>query len=348
MEKQEFKQKFDEMVSDAEKIYITCHEKPDDDAIASALGTYAYVTRVLNKPAQIIITAEATDIWKRRDEQGVLEWTENFFDVMNGAHLVIFLDASSYTRFGQPGDNFDPLKTKTICIDHHPGEPDKFDLIFQDTTAGAAAQLVYELLFTEGIEVDVAEDLLFGILADTGNFKFVDATKSRVLGTVEEILNRSNLNIQIIADILERISEKAFESVKIYVQNTKNVEIPGIPPLTYSFISYEDAEKVDKANSKGSSAFYMFNFLRKIEGYEWGFVVRPETSTKYNISFRSSPGVMNVRELAMKFGGGGHVLAAGGELIVEDASVTVEQVCERILKVIAESTTSELLADSLE
>lgn len=338
MDKKEFKQKFDQMVSATEKIYITSHEKPDDDAVASALGTYAYVTRVLHKPARVLVTGEATEIWKERDEQNSLEWVPDFLEVAHEADLVIFLDGCEYSRFGKLEESFDPKKTKTICIDHHPGEPDKFDLIFQDTSAAAAAQIVYEIFFSESeIDKDVAEDLMYGILADSGNFKFVDSYKSRVLGVAEDILNKSGLNIQLLSDTIERISEKAFEAVKVFVNNTTNMTIPGVPPLTYSFISHEDAVLVDKANSKGSSSFYMFNFLRKIEGHKWGFVVRPESPTKYNISFRSSPNVVNVRELAMKFNGGGHILAAGGEYVAEDTSITAEDVCKIILKTIEEN-----------
>lgn len=337
MDQAEFKQRFDEMVNAAEKIYITAHEKPDDDAVASVLGVYAYVSRVLGKDARVIMTGEPTGAWKERDEQKTLEWSSDFMSISSEADLAIFMDGSNYKRFGQSVDSFDSSKTKSICIDHHPGEPDKFDLVFQDTTASAAAQLVYELFFADtDLDKDVAEDLMYGIIADTGNFKYVDASRSRVLGVAEEILNKSGLDIQPLADIVERITEKSFSAVKVLIKNTVNTELEGIPGLTYSFLSWQDVQNLDLVGSKGASAFYLANFLRKIEGHKWGFVVRAESPVKYSISFRASPNVVNVRELAMQMNGGGHVLAAGGEFIADNPNVTVEEVCQKILDKIAE------------
>lgn len=333
MNKSDFKQKFDELVTSAENIMITTHVRPDADAISSAVATAKYISS-LGKSAQIKISGEETDVWDWVAGASEILWVEDALVEANSHDLAIFLDGSEYSRFGEAETGLREDLTK-ICIDHHPGEPDKFDLLFQEPKYSATAQMVLDLLFTHYVEQETAHALLVGILGDTGGLRFVSPERAFVLEDVKYLVETAGVDIQTITNKFDTMSEEVLEIMKILITNIVNVELPGLPPLTYSCLPVSEAEKHNQADVKNATGSFMFNFIRKVEGHPWGFILRPDNDKNFSVSFRALPDSVNVRELAIQFDGGGHVLAAGGELHFDEPK-TSEEVCEIILAKIVE------------
>ncbi|MBU1132960.1 hypothetical protein KKG08_01675, partial [Patescibacteria group bacterium] len=73
------------------------------------------------------------------------------------------------------------------------------------------------------------------------------------------------------------------------------------------------SEKYKDEEITESARFCLGGFIRLIEGYTWGFVITPKENGNSDISLRSLPASVNVREMMERMGiGGGHNRAAGG------------------------------------
>lgn len=336
MTKVEFKAKFVEMVQAAERVVITTHIRPDGDAISSALSMQMYLQSHLGLKSDVVITGAQTDIWDKWDTEGVIQWVSDALKVCAEADLIIALDGAEYKRFGYDPDKLAKSTAKKICIDHHPDEPDQFDLIWKDVTATAAAQLIYELLYEdEKTSPSEAEMLVRGIFGDTAVLRYISPQKSRVLEVVKNLIEIGNIDVQLMAGELDHMSEVEFEIIKECVKNTRNVEPDGIPQLTYSFLEHDFCSLYDPEVLKGGTSSFLVQFVRKIDDHGWGFVVRATTEKEFNISFRALPGTVDCQRIAQEFNGGGHKLAAGGEYVT-DEKMSAEEVCKLVIERIKE------------
>lgn len=339
MQNAEFKQKFDEMVGSAEKILVTTHEKPDPDAIGCVLAVREYlVSNFSGKEVQVTISGAKTKAWDFLSAAKHIVWVEDVFAELEKFDLAIFLDASQLSRF-TPNEPPEKLDIKSICIDHHSNEPDNFDLIFLDSTAVSASELVYEALFQDSEELskEVAEIIMTGIIGDSGSFRFVGPRNVRVLSTARELVERAQLEIKPVVLNTIKIDRQQFELMQILVKNIYFVEAAnGIPAFVYSYFPKEVLNSgVEMQLIKLTKNSFLFDYIGKVTGYDWGFVANPQSETVWGISFRSGPGGPNVKLLANKLSGGGHIFAAGGEIEV-DSGLGAEAVCEKVISVIRE------------
>jgi nanoRNase/pAp phosphatase (c-di-AMP/oligoRNAs hydrolase) len=247
---------------------------------------------------------------------------------------------NTWNRASYTPELIDPGKFTTICIDHHPNEPDPFDLDLSDVNAASATQRVYTLFLRDEKETlvipEIAKLLMYGLLADSGSFRYVNVAKADTLMIAHELVKLGNLDIQLLEDDIEQLSVEEFEVVQTYVRNMKNIELSGIPPLSYSFIPRDYYGKYSEGVLKNAGMRFKHLFIRQIKGHNWGFVVSPYANGEINVSFRSKPGAPNIRDLAVLFGGGGHIRAASGfyDPRPGEENIDSEEVCQRVIEVI--------------
>ena len=82
-----------------------------------------------------------------------------------------------------------PLKMKTIVIDHHATNVGYADINLVDTTAPAAAFVLFQLFTELGLEIthDIAINLFMGIYTDTGGFRY-PLTDHQILSAGAELV----------------------------------------------------------------------------------------------------------------------------------------------------------------
>jgi len=244
------------------------------------------------------------------------------------------LDGGNNGRFTTSPDKLDITKFKSICIDHHPETFEGVTLNLSDPTGSATCQLLAELFDITSFDKPLAETLMIGILGDTGSFRFVDPTRSRVLDTSRKLVDVGQINIQVLQQRFERVPENIFEIMQILMANTKNVTLPNLPGFSYTYLSKSLLSKYDADTMSLAYHKYQFLFIRQIEGYPWGFVVAPKDEKEFKISFRSTPGAPNVKILCNQFfDGGGHVMASGGKYILKEGDIVTDapEICDFII-----------------
>ena len=93
--------------------------------------------------------------------------------------------------------------------------------------------------------------------------------------------------------------------------------------VTFTYITIKDEEEV---NAEPGDHEGLVEIGRDIEGVEVSIFVRQKEENAFKISLRSGNEV-NVSDVCLMFGGGGHPRAAGGLI-----QGTLEQVREKVLK----------------
>jgi len=334
------KQQFDDLVSKTKHIIITCHTNPDEDAIASVLSVYEYLSKTTkNKTIRMVIAPPVKPDWDFLKNANLIEWVDPA-NVTNNADLVIFNDGQTRDRFSYTPEKIDLTKFKTIHFDHHPGPIDNFDLNIVDISKPASVQLIAELLFADDkfLTPEVAEILMVGILGDTGNFNYLDYKKCSVLTTVQRIMEIGKIDIQVLDIKRNQFTNKVFELYQILIANTKNISLPNFPPLSFSYLPKSVVDKYGYPTISNAYHTYMSMITRHIKDHPWGFIVVPgELGTDYfKIDFRSTSLGPDVGQLARDyFNGGGHKYASGGKFFPEkneEVDTAVKKILEKLKK----------------
>ena len=297
----------------AGRVVITMHQKPDADAMGSALGLYHFLQKLGHEVVVISPTnwagwlnwmpgcKEVVDFEKQR---------EKAVDILNSAEWVFCLDFNIFHRtknFEKPLYDFKGIK---VLIDHH-REPDteSFDYGISNPEKSSTCEMVYDFIIASGnenlIDENMAACLYAGLVSDTGSFKFncttpaVHRMAARLMETgIDHSEIHSNLfdnflenRIRFIGHVLTRRLEFFYE------YNTALIAIP-----KHDILKYE----IKTGDTEG-----LVNYPQAVQGIKlMGLVIDRDEERKW--SFRSK-GDFDCNEFARKyFNGGGHFNAAGG------------------------------------
>lgn len=302
-----------EEIYNAKSIAILTHESPDGDAIGSALGVYNALKQI-NKDVDVIIPEypanfEFLPLSKEIKKEG----TKEEYD------LAIALDCSDIKRLNGFAQYFEEAKV-TINIDHHSVNSMFADFNFVNPDSPACCQILILVLEFLGVTItkEIGTCLLAGIITDTGGFKFSGTSKE----TFEFVSWLLGIGVNV-ADIYRRVLEiqtKAhFELSKIAMNR---LEFFKDGKITFTYITKQDEENVQAQNGDHSG---IVDIGRTIEGVEVSIFLR-EADGYYKASLRSNEYV-NVSDVCMVFGGGGHVRAAGCSI-----HTTLQEAKERVIK----------------
>ena len=331
----EFSTKFFDLVDQAGKIVITAHEGPDEDSIASVVSVYDLISsKYSQKNTRIVYTGETENkyaIFKNFDK---IEFVPDLADALNDTDLLIMLDGGQYRRFSHNPERLKAIKV-TICIDHHSSPSDEFSLSLIIPTCSSCTEIIYLSLCADApISQELAEILLLGILGDTGNFTYLKPHQTETLVTAKRLLDISKVEIQEFQSRYRSISKRVFQIVRELMKNTSYAAVTGWPDVQYSFIEKSFKENGQYSDREVSEAnnIYKSHYLRLIEGHPWGFVITPRSSGEFDISLRSLPRSVNVRDLMERMGiGGGHDRAAGGDFSSVSQVTSVEDAIKYVL-----------------
>lgn len=328
----EFKEKFWALVSESNNILITSHISPDDDSISSVLSMYEIILqRFPEKKVRIAYSNERITQYESFTYFDKIEFVDDVANLVNEIDLLIVLDGSEYHRFSRMPEILQTA-SKSICIDHHNSPPSTFTLSLIIPTMPANGELIYRAF--EGdytITKSLAEAFLLGILGDTGNFRFLKPGQTETFLIAKKLLDILGVSIDSFRSRYGMMSKREFELLKEFIKNTQYAEISNWPPVQYSFVDKNTIAKEGYSDTElsAASSIYVSMYVRNIQGYTWGFTIKPKSTGELSLSFRSLPGSVIVRDLVERMGiGGGHDRACGGSF---KNTQEVEEGIEKIL-----------------
>jgi phosphoesterase RecJ-like protein len=220
--------------------------------------------------------------------------------------LLLGLDAAEEERLGRLYAERAP-GTTVLNIDHHVSNAGFGDVAWIDPAAAATGEMVHGLLRALGATVDApaALCLLTALVTDTGRFGY-SSTTARTLAIASELVAAGaepeaihrNLYASMPIGVL-RLHARAIEDLRLHARGrVATLTIPHDYGLRVGATREEDVKDlVDVAVS--------------IKGVVVGALFRGLEDGSTKVSLRSKDDRANVALVAKRWGGGGHVRAAG-------------------------------------
>lgn len=298
----------------AETIIILTHESPDGDAIGSSLALKLMIEK-LDKKVDVVMTEHS----RLYDFLPKIETVKTESDIKN-YDLAISVDCANLKRLMKK-EYFEAAK-KTIVIDHHGSNEMYGDLNYVNPVSPACCEILAGM--ADYFEIDVSKEIgtciMTGIITDTGGFRHVGINPETFEFTAELI--RKGVNVPEIYKRTLRTKTRAnFELTKRVMSRMELLE-EGRVSFTYTTELDNKETGAEPGDHEG-----LVDIGRDIEGVEISIFIRQkEEENAYKISMRSGNDI-NVSDICIMFGGGGHPRAAGALI-----QGTVEQVKEKIMK----------------
>lgn len=277
-----------------DRVIIHRHVRPDPDAYGSQLGLKTLIRD--NYPGKEVFAAGDHDF--SLDYLGSPdEVTEADYE---GA-LVIVTDTANTARIdgGHYGKGAELIK-----IDHHPDDDRYGTLRWVEPETSATSELIYRL-FKEGeqshgwkMSEEAARLLYAGIIGDTGRFLHPSSGPETFLAAAELVshgFDRPSLH-----NAMYEMDAPLLRLNGYILQNLEVDNGVGVVKIT--------SETMDEFGVTASDTAKLVGVPGGVKGLiAWVFLVEEEDQIR--LRFRSKGPVVN--DLARRFGGGGHALAAG-------------------------------------
>lgn len=306
-----------EEIKKAKKIVILTHESPDGDAIGSSMAVYLALKNN-NKDVDVIIPEmpRTFDFLPRVNEVKKESDVEKY-------DLAIALDCADLKRLNGFATYFENAR-KTIVIDHHSINTMFGQYNYVDPVAPACAQILFGILEYFGVEItkEIGTCLITGIITDTGGFKYSNVTADTfefAANMLEKGVNISNIYER----VMQTVTLSRFNLTKIAIDRLELLEDGKI---AFTYITMEDEKNV---NAEFGDHEGIVEQGRSIEGVLVSVFFR-ETENGYKVSLRANNNSnVNVADICMIYGGGGHVKAAGC-LMQYPLEIAKERIIEEI------------------
>ena len=286
---------------------ITCHCRADCDALGSELAL-ASILRTFGKQVRVVNGDQVPEHIAFLDPDGRILVLDDRFqgtDAVDGLDCVIVVDTSAWGQLGPMADvvrSFDGMK---VVIDHHVSQDDLGAQVFKDSTAEATGRLILELAEAAQVPItpEIAIPLFAAIATDTGWFRFSSVTEATFQSLARLVAAGASPPL-IFSALYEQHS-----LVRLHLRGRMLERIQADPSgrLLWTEVTEEDFQ-VTKA--KKTDTEEVINLLHTVASCEVAvmFAELEENKTKVSLRSRSD---FDVREIASRFGGGGHTAASG-------------------------------------
>lgn len=305
--------KFRRWIEESERIVITCHVRPDGDAIGSSLGMM-HLLLSLGKKATVVVPdmpPRTLSFLPGFNEICIFtrhaEYAHRLFDE---ADLIICSDFNKISRQDNLGHLTEAATCRKVLVDHHL-QPDGFcDLSFSYPDMSSASELMFRLIAAMGyyteMNLDSAICICTGMITDTRNFS-VNCKNPDIYEVLMRLLEKGVDKTRIVR---EALLTKSLSAVRLQAYALS--EKMEIFEKLHGAVTSLDMIELKRFNYERGDTEGLVNEPLNIRGIYYSFFLR-EDEDCIKVSARSIedfPVSLICEEL---FGGGGHLMAAGAE-----------------------------------
>lgn len=315
--------KITEIVKDAGTIGISGHIRPDGDCVGASMSLYLYLKKEFpEKTVEVFLEKPAEVFNCIKDVEDI---HTDFKTEVERFDLFFALDTVK-DRIGDAEPLFDKA-VKTVNIDHHISNSGEGQINYIDAQASSTSELVYDILEEDKIDVEIAKAIYIGIIHDTGVLKYSNTTPKTLMTAAKLIAFGF--------DFSELIDKTFYE--KTYVQTLL------LGRALIESILFMDGKCIVSCIEKKTLDFYkadskdlegIVSQMNVTKGVECTIFMYQTGVQEYKVSMRSK-GKVDVSQIAVLFGGGGHKRAAGCNMngnfydVVNNLSLHIEKQLEQ-------------------
>jgi tRNA nucleotidyltransferase (CCA-adding enzyme) len=311
---------------------ITTHINADFDAFASMLAAKKLY------PEALVVFPGSQERNLRDFFVKSMVYMHNIVKIkdvdLSAIKRLVLVDTRQAGRIGRFQRIVDRPGLDIHIYDHHPAMPDDISGTFEvSEMTGASVTIMTKLLQKKGIPItpEEATIMALGLYEDTGSFTFSSTTEDDYLAAAYLLSQGANLNV-VSNMIIREMSPEQVSLLNEMIQSASHHTIHGM----------------DVVITNVSSEEYVADFallvhkLRDMENLDVLFALANMENRVYMVARSRLPEV-DVGDIAMDFGGGGHPSAAAATI----KGQTLIQVEERLVGVLHQRIDSRRSAGDL-
>ena len=319
-------QKAVELIDKSQSVLVTTHTKPDGDA-CGCVAAMCEARGAVGKKAQPLMLSPVPQWYAflfaglaprtRGGKVPVLGEDIKLEELTAGRFgrfdLIVIVDTNSVSQLPEFDEYLKQNSAPVLVIDHHETSDGLGDVEIIDRSAAAAGLIVLDLFRHAGwtLTESIAEAIFVAVATDTGWFQFSN-TDSRTLRACAELIDAGAKPTQIHADMYQNFSHARFR-LMVAMLNSLELHLNGRyaamqitqRDFQQTGAAYHDTENLinesHRIGTVGASAL----FIELKDGR-----IRCSLRTRLP-SVGQGRGGPDVSQIALKFGGGGHTMAAG-------------------------------------
>ncbi len=288
---------------------ILTHKSPDGDTLGCGFALCS-VLRDMGKNANVI-----------NNENFPVRYNflyEDYYYEEFEAQTIVAVDVADEKLLGSRLTKY--FGNVDLCIDHHVSNTGYAKNTVVDPDASAAALVLYEFFKEKGIRITnlVAKCLYTGIATDTGCFKFENTIPRAHIAAAELMqydINFSHINRKMFDTKSKQrlmVEQMMIASMEYYFNDRCSVIC-----LTQKLMSESG---VEPAEFDGLASIPL-----SVEGVVIGITIKQRHENVFKLSVRTTE-ALDASAFCKRFGGGGHIRAAGCEI-----EGTLEEVKSKVL-----------------
>lgn len=319
-----------EKLKNAQSVLILSHENPDGDTLGAAVGL-AISLQLLGKPVFCACCDEVPKGLEFIPEYGKLKFIkpEKREDIP-AVDTVVTVDIASKSMLC---DIYEWLDGKIdIKIDHHSNSEEFATLNYIDPTAASATEIIFDLSKLLGTcTKEVCTPLYAGLISDTGCFRhsnttyktFAVASEMAGLGVDMQGVNKSLFNNRQASEIIG--TSIAMLNMKFFFEGR-------------AVIMLITTEMMDNYGLSESDFGDVSGLGRTISGV-WVSISLKQTRSDektFKISVRSDEN-FDASAFCEKFGGGGHLRAAGAKFTADSPEAALNMILTELKNIFGKS-----------
>ena len=301
------------------------HMRPDGDCIGSQLAM-GFALKNLGKKVTVFSQDEMPEKLAFLDPKKIITGPRK----TRHYDCVLVTDCASYERMGIICNSVS-RRDLLINIDHHSSNSRYGDLNWVDPKSASSGELVFQLLKQANwpITPPIANCLFTAISTDTGSFQYATTRPSTYMIAAELVKRGANLS---------RICEEVYQSyplsrVKLQRHMFNSFKIIENNQIAYFWIRQADYKKTGASPDESEG---LIDHIRNIQGVKIACLFEEIEPELTRVSLRSKVPDLDVSTIAVSFGGGGHLSAAGARIPGKQMT-TQRQVLAAVKKSLAAS-----------
>ncbi len=281
----------------AQKVLVVSHIRPDGDAVGSLLAVGLGLIAI-GKQVQMVLEDGVPASFRH------LEGAKLISKKAEGeVDLLISVDCSDLKRLGSIIKSY---RNPDINIDHHVTNLlfGQLNLVLPE--AVATSEIISEHLNDWGLpySTDIANALMAGIIADTLGFRTSNMSPKALRHAADLMERGADLPEQYNRALLRR----PFFAARYWGAGLSSLQRKD--RLVWGSLRLTD--RISSGYS-GNDDADLINVISAIDDFDISMIFVEQQNGTVKVSWRSIPGV-DVSQIALQFGGGGHPAAAGADI----------------------------------
>lgn len=296
-----------EALKSRDSFIIAGHIRPDGDALGSTLAL-GLSLRETGKKVMMINEEPVPGNLAFLDCDQDIRLSSDMTAIPDNT-VFIAVDTATRQRLGKAAEELLEQCSLVLNIDHHITNEEYGDINFIAPDRPATGAILYDLLNSLNLPVTpaVRDALYVAISTDTGSFQY-KGTTARTLEIAAELIR---LGVDVPGLNQKMYDELPWSKIVLTRAVLEHLNRTADGKIAYAYLTNEQKNEL---GAKPEDTEGMIDYLRSIKGVKVAaFIEEIDNDPKHRIraSLRSKDSRINVSEIACRFGGGGHPMAAG-------------------------------------